>query len=171
MNDVICDCGKCQHDHACCTVFKVPLEPDEVVNFLCDKLPGSPLSVLRKTPDNVCVYFNRENKTCKIWDTRPKACRLYDCAKDERILAIIKDPHVPTPSVSDKFRIIVVVAAVDADKPYSIDPIVIRTDSGAYVPESISVVGPQKELPEVVSMFVKGEVFNAINRITKDKKT
>jgi hypothetical protein len=38
-----------------------------------------------------CVFFDRETRLCKIHETRPLCCRLYDCDTSE-LAAVIAPP-------------------------------------------------------------------------------
>lgn len=41
--------------------------------------------ICAKGADGYCVYLNRDNHRCRIYDIRPAACRAFDCSGDGRI--------------------------------------------------------------------------------------
>jgi Fe-S-cluster containining protein len=43
--------------------------------------------ICAKGADGYCVYLDRENHKCRIYDIRPAACRAFDCSDDSRIWA------------------------------------------------------------------------------------
>ncbi len=44
-----------------------------------------------KDPDGLCIYLNRENKKCAVWEKRPQICRVYDCNQDPLLQVVLRD--------------------------------------------------------------------------------
>lgn len=80
---------------ACCSTFNVYLTPSEAKSnrYLWDIT--HPYKLLGDA-DNTCVYFDRENLGCTIWEHRPKACRAFDCRGDERVWSDYPDRILST---------------------------------------------------------------------------
>lgn len=77
--DVDCDAGRALGCKTFCCRLLVRLAPDE-------REPaegGTPAKgFVDKTPDGLCVNLDSETYRCKIWHTRPRTCREYDCNGD-----------------------------------------------------------------------------------------
>ncbi len=68
-------------------------------------LPYEEADWLLNGPTGACVFFHRDAQgqgVCDIYDTRPLACRLFDCDSDERALEFRSTrPENPQPKETD----------------------------------------------------------------------
>lgn len=157
MSEVLLDCANCHHGHVCCTGFRVPLEPNEVDKYEYDPtLARGGSYILQRTPDGYCVYLDRRNKLCKIWLTRPKTCRRYDCRNDERLIALRTDGTFPPETrYTGKVRVLVSVAVLNAEDKRKTSPMMIFTDEGQRAVEVVEVMGnPVDALKQAVQHIV-----------------
>lgn len=78
-------CGSCR---ACCIGDTVKLQPGEdPARYKTRFVDGR--HELRKGKDGNCVYLGKRG--CRIQDSKPIACRIYDCRVDyERVM---RHPH------------------------------------------------------------------------------
>lgn len=82
MSDCVnVDCGKgrelgCQT--YCCRLL-VRLGPDERA---ADGADQKAHGFVEKSADGYCVNLDRDSHLCRIWETRPRVCRGYDCNGD-----------------------------------------------------------------------------------------
>jgi len=64
------------------------LTPEESLTHRMDlsryNRPGHREAILESLADGTCVHLSGDGK-CSIWESRPEACREYDCDGDERI--------------------------------------------------------------------------------------
>lgn len=86
------NCGNCEAP--CCKGIFVPLltekeffsgkYPIKVIDVpeFKDKLPSAENIIGLAVLKNGCIFL-KDNK-CSIYEDRPKACRIYDCRKDNR---------------------------------------------------------------------------------------
>jgi len=68
----------------CCRCWRVPLSRDEARHLEHTRPRG--LAILARNPDGSCIYFDGASPYgCSIYESRPQACRDYDCARDRRV--------------------------------------------------------------------------------------
>lgn len=76
---VDCDEGRRLGCQTFCCRMLVRLQPDEMEHG-DGSTPAK--GFVDKDPEGYCIYFNRNNHLCKIWEKRPKVCRQYECNSD-----------------------------------------------------------------------------------------
>lgn len=77
--DIDCARGRALGCQVFCCRLLVRLEPDErppAENGLAQK------GYMDKDPDGYCIHFDRKRGICRIWESRPKICRAYNCNRD-----------------------------------------------------------------------------------------
>jgi Fe-S-cluster containining protein len=69
---------------AICCKLKFALEPDEIEGGIVKWDLGIPYQI-RQRKDGYCTHIDTKKTCCSIYDDRPKVCRKFNCAYDERI--------------------------------------------------------------------------------------
>ncbi len=69
---------------AICCKLDFALNAEEVENGHVKWDMGRPYFI-RHNKQGFCTHLNQENKCCGVYEDRPKVCKKYSCAKDERI--------------------------------------------------------------------------------------
>ena len=91
----------CSHCGICCTETEMLLSNRDIVtlekqgfkrNYFA-RISRQGFAFL-KNIDGYCVFYNREEKRCKIYNDRPSGCRVYPVIFDEEI-GIILDEICP----------------------------------------------------------------------------
>ena len=83
--DAAVDCGARMHIcHAVCCRLTFALSAEEIEAGRIRWELGRPYSI-RKDASGACVHLDRGCGGCSIYADRPRVCRGYSCAKDERI--------------------------------------------------------------------------------------
>jgi uncharacterized protein len=163
-DEVIVDCKNCQYDHACCTLVRAPIYSDDVGDYDLDEAClRSGMKILKRINGH-CVYFDPQNKCCKIWDKRPRVCRTFDCANDPRIPKMVeqerqkkKEPQQP----SDKKRVIISLAIVDYDDRVKTTPMMIHTKEGSIAAPVIEIVSEQNKILDTVPTIIRSVLKEA----------
>jgi Fe-S-cluster containining protein len=79
------DCSARMHVcHAVCCKLDFPLSGEEVEGGVIRWDLGRPY-VIRHEPDGLCVHNDRDTGACGVYADRPRPCRRYSCATDDRI--------------------------------------------------------------------------------------
>ncbi|HBE18008.1 MAG TPA: hypothetical protein DEG17_17400 [Cyanobacteria bacterium UBA11149] len=69
---------------AICCSLTFALSPEEIESGKTKWDLGQPYYI-RQEANGCCTHIDPETKGCKIYQDRPRVCRKYSCAKDERI--------------------------------------------------------------------------------------
>jgi len=88
-SDIDCERGRALGCQVFCCRLLVRLDPDErppAENGLAQK------GYVDKDPDGYCIHFDRERGICRIWETRPKICRAYNCNRDPLLQVALRYP-------------------------------------------------------------------------------
>lgn len=77
-------CQTC--DGRCCQVMDVLLNEDEEKKYHHTTVQRwaseKPMILVKKHKDGWCVYFDRKNKRCSIYEDRPSACKRWYCGRN-----------------------------------------------------------------------------------------
>lgn len=79
------DCSKCPTKGACCCVFDMKkgliLENKNKFQIVPIKIKEFGDYLRIETKDERCIFLNRNNLSCAIYDRRPKVCEEYGSKK------------------------------------------------------------------------------------------
>ena len=67
----------------CCSLKGTYLSPEEAASGQYEAYPDpeNGLMELRKESDGFCIYFDRDTRTCGIYENRPGVCRDFHCSQ------------------------------------------------------------------------------------------
>jgi Fe-S-cluster containining protein len=81
-----CRCGKCCRS-LILEAYVQDAEREPKIKELCQTITGITDELegyLLNGPEGRCVFLDEQSNLCTIYDTRPLACRLFDCAGEGR---------------------------------------------------------------------------------------
>lgn len=95
-NKNYCDnCGNCSRCGNCCAAL-IPLtrkEEKKIRKYILDKDIKPQLFQENNDINLQCCFYDRNSKSCKIYEVRPKICRSYKCNRDENILILERNKN------------------------------------------------------------------------------
>jgi len=68
----------------CCRLYYVPLTVEEIKKGFIQWDMDNPF-IVSKDSQGICMYHNKNNGLCEIYDNRPFACRIYTCKNVSKI--------------------------------------------------------------------------------------
>jgi len=87
-NIVDCEVGRKLGCHTFCCRLLVALKPHERESS-SDGMPAK--GYVDKDRNGLCVHMDTENWLCKIWESRPEACREYTCNQDFKLQIVLRE--------------------------------------------------------------------------------
>ena len=161
MADEIVDCEGCNHGHACCVAFRVPLDEDEIENFEVDEaLAQKGVYSLKKSKDGFCLYFDRRTRKCSIWGSHPRRCREYTCDGDERIIPLSMPGGLSEDSRFDgNVRIVLAVAVLNGTKKCKVAPMMIEMDGRVQAVNVVEILNA----PEIAARFATEHLMKTVS--------
>jgi len=86
-SNIDCDAGRELGCHSFCCRLLIRLDPDEREPSQ-DGLPAK--GFVDKDENGNCIHHDLENGLCKIWERRPRVCRVYECNTDPLMQIVVK---------------------------------------------------------------------------------
>lgn len=82
--DVDCDAGRRMGCATFCCRLVIRLTEEESKDF-------GGARTIEKAEDGLCIYKDRDNHLCKIWERRPAVCRGYTCNGDDFLQVVVRE--------------------------------------------------------------------------------